>query len=67
MANDKLTPEEKKAAMEAAAAEAKVIFDKLMKKANASAADLVAFHQTWYLRAGHKRLGKLYRDFGKEG
>lgn len=64
---EKLTNEEKKAAMEAAAAEAKVAFVKLMKKADASAADLVAFHQAWYLRAGHKRLGHMYRDFGKEG
>lgn len=61
----KKTPEEIKAEMSAAAVEAGVEFNKLMKKADASAADLVAFHQKWYMRAGHKRLGFLYRDFGK--
>ena len=29
---------------------------------NGSAVDLVKFHQKWYLKAGHKRLGQLYRD-----
>ena len=57
--------EETREKMDTAAAEAKVAFSKLMKKADASAADLVAFHQKWYMRAGHKRLGFLYRDFGK--
>jgi hypothetical protein len=49
--------------MDMAAAEAEAEFRKLMAKPTAKATDLVAFHQKWYLKAGHKRLGALYRDY----
>lgn len=49
--------------MDAAAADAGVEFKKLMAKPTAKATELVAFHQKWYLKAGHKRLGALYRDY----
>ncbi len=55
-----------RAGMNAAKAEAEAEFNDLMAKSPpAKATDLVAFHQKWYQRAGHKRLGALYRDFGK--
>jgi len=68
MANTR-TDEEKKASqeatkanMDAAAAEARIAFAKLMKPGTATATDLVAFHKEWYMKAGHKRLGQIYRD-----
>jgi len=47
--------------MDAAANEAKLALDRLLAKTpKATAQDLLAFHKTWYLKAGHKRLGQLY-------
>jgi len=54
------TPEE----MNVQAELAQAAFDKLMKKSPAATAkDLVAFHKEWYMKAGHKRLGQIYRNF----
>ena len=49
--------------MNMAADEARQEFVKLMAKPTAKATELVAFHQKWYQKAGHKRLGALYRDY----
>ena len=38
---------------------------KLDKKEIATAQDLLQFHQRWYQRAGHKRLGRLYNSLAK--
>lgn len=55
--------EDVRAKMDAEAAKAADEFKTLMAKPAAKATDLVAFHQKWYLKAGHKRLGALYRDY----
>jgi len=61
-AEKKADQEATKAKMDTAKAEALIVFNKLMKSGEATAVDLIAFHQEWYLKAGHKRLGQIYRD-----
>jgi len=51
--------------MDRAAEEARKEFEKIVGDAKATAQDLITFHQKWYLRAGHKRLGQMYRSVGR--
>jgi hypothetical protein len=50
--------------MDRAAEQARKEFEKLMGDSKTTALDLVRFHQKWFMTAGHKRLGQMYRSFG---
>jgi hypothetical protein len=45
--------------MDAAAAEAKKIFDGILTNKVSTPRDVVAWWQAWYPKAGHKRLGRI--------
>ena len=52
--------------MEAAANAAEKELLKLLKNnPDMTAIELMQFHSKWCMTAGHKRLGKMYRDFAK--
>jgi hypothetical protein len=50
--------------MDKAAEQARKDFEKLIGDSKSTAMDLIKFHQKWYLSAGHKRLGQIYRGVG---
>ena len=54
-----------KAAMDQAANDAEEELALLIKSGNATAEDILIFHSSWYLTAGHKRLGRLYVEYAK--
>jgi hypothetical protein len=52
--------------MDAAATQAAAELDTILGDAKSTAKDVLAFHKKWYLKAGHKRLGRLYIDKAKK-
>jgi len=56
---------EQQEAMDAAAREAKAELDEWDLERH-TAADLLKWHQKWYMKAGHKRVGKILAQAGKQ-
>ena len=59
--------EEDKQAMDSAATDAEQALDELLTQDEpATAQDLVDWWYSWYMKAGHKRLGRLLVQVAKE-